>query len=173
MLNQGYMLFSASHKIFFEVEKWKDLLRQRRDILFLKMPLLSVDLCWINSGIQWPKVLAQTSLSPQRLYCFGWSGNSEQNHFWCLWLRIPKDIVVCNTMRRTKGNKEEMERSRVWLAVVFIFPVVLLKRIKIQEGMNMCILEILEFHCHRIFLNGYINNFILDPKQNQIYICTF
>lgn len=36
--------------------------------------------------------------------------------------------------------------------------------------MNMCVLEILEFHCHRIFLNGYINNFILNPKQNQIYM---
>ena len=73
--------------------------------------------------------------------------------------------MVCNTTQRTKGNKEEMERSRVRLAVVFIFPVVLLKRIKTQEGMDMCGLEILEFHCHRICLNGYINKlFHFKPK---------
>jgi hypothetical protein len=38
-----------------------------------------------------------------------------------------------------------MERGRLRLAVVFIFPVVLLKRMKIQEEVKICVSGILRF----------------------------
>lgn len=130
----------------FEVEMWNDLLRQRREVLFLKMPLL---VCWPLLDQQWHPVAKSLStdffVSRKGFYCFGWSSNSEQNHFCCLYPRIPEDTVLCNTKWSTKGHKEEMEGGSWRLAVVFIFPMVLLKRMKIQEGMNICVCGIPRF----------------------------
>ena len=73
----------------------------------------SLLVCWPLLDQQWHPVAKSLStdffVSRKGFHCFGWSGNSEQSYFWRLWLRVPKDTVLCNIKWRTKGYKEEME----------------------------------------------------------------
>lgn len=85
LLNQGYMLFSASHKVFSRERSEGTFWDKEDKYFFLKMLLLG---CWPLLDRHWHSVAASLRahlfVSRKSCYCFGWSGNSEQNHFCCL-----------------------------------------------------------------------------------------